>query len=90
MLNVAQTLQPHEFAIYNRIRTPINAKLRKNHHGRLQLYSTKYILSRIMDEAFSQKNPLFITFVDLKKTFDSIDREFMFAILRHCVPDKIV
>lgn len=35
--------------------------------------------------------PLFLTFVDFKKAFDSIDREAMFAILRHYgIPAKIV
>ena len=44
-----------------------------------------------MDGAFSQNIPLFITFVDFKKAFDSIDRDMMFAILQHYgIPDKIV
>ena len=43
-----------------------------------------------MDGAFSQNIPLFITFVDFKKAFDSIDRDIMFAILQHYgIPDKI-
>ena len=44
-----------------------------------------------MDGAYAQDIPLFITFVDFKKAFDSIDREMMFAILRHYgIPEKIV
>ena len=44
-----------------------------------------------MDGAHSQNIPLFITFVDFKKAFDSIDRAMMFTILRHYgIPDKIV
>ena len=41
--------------------------------------------------AYSQNISLFITFVDFKKAFDSIDLAIMFAILRHNgIPDKIV
>ena len=43
-----------------------------------------------MDGAFSQNIPLFITFVDFKKAFHSIDRDMMFAILQHYrISDKI-
>ena len=49
------------------------------------------LLQMVMDGAYSQNIPLFITFVDFKKAFDSIDRSMMFAILRHYgIPDKIV
>ena len=43
-----------------------------------------------MDGAFSQNIPLFITFVDFKKAFDSIDRDMIFAILTNGRTDKIV
>lgn len=44
-----------------------------------------------MDGAYAQDIPLYITFIDFKKAFDSIDREMMFAILRHYgIPAKIV
>ena len=44
-----------------------------------------------MDGAQLQNIPLFITFIDFKKAFDSIDREMMFAILRHYgIPSQIV
>jgi hypothetical protein len=44
-----------------------------------------------MDGAYSEGKPLFLTFVDFKKAFDSIDRYMMFAILRHYgIPEKIV
>jgi len=44
-----------------------------------------------MDGAFNNDIPLFITFVDFKKAFDSIDRDMMFAILLHYgIPEKIV
>ena len=80
--------------VLNRIRTPIDAILRKNQAGfrtGRSCIQQIHILRRIMDGAYSQNIPLFITFVDFKKAFDSIDRAMMFAILRHYgIPDKIV
>ena len=80
--------------ILNRIRTPIDTILRKNQAGfrtGRSCIQQIHILRRIMDGAYSQNIPLFITFVDFKKAFDSIDRAIMFAILRHYgIPDKIV
>ena len=80
--------------ILNRIRSPIDAILRKNQAGfrtGRSCIQQIHILRRIMDGAFSQNIPLFITFVDFKKAFDSIDRDMMFAILQHYgIPDKIV
>ena len=70
----------------NRIGAPIDAILRKNQAGfgtgRSCIQQT-HILRLIMDGANSPKIPLFITFVDFKKTLVSIDRAIMFAILRH-------
>ena len=49
------------------------------------------MLRRIIEGACSEDIQLFITFIDFKKAFDSIDREMMFAILRHYgIPSKIV
>ena len=77
--------------ILNRIRTIIDAKLRKNQAGfrtGRSCIQQINILRRIMEGAFSQNIPLFI---DFKKAFDSIDRAMMFAILRHYgIPEKIV
>ena len=63
--------------ILNRIRTIIDAKLRKNQAGfrtSRSCIQQIHILRRIMEGAFSQNIPLFITFIDFKKAFDSIDR----------------
>ncbi len=44
-----------------------------------------------MDGEKSKIIPLFVTFIDFKKAFDSIYRDMMFAILRHYgIPEKIV
>ena len=44
-----------------------------------------------MDGAKVQNIPLSATFIDFKKAFDSIDRDMMFAILRHYgIPQQIV
>ena len=44
-----------------------------------------------MEGAWYQQLPLFVTFIDFQKAFDSIDRMMMFAILRHyAIPEKIV
>ena len=80
--------------VLNRIRTPINVILRINQVGFITARSCVqqiHILRRIRDGAYSQNIPLFITFFDFKKAFDSIDRAMMFVILRHYgIPDKIV
>ena len=44
-----------------------------------------------MEGAEFDQEVLFITFVDFKKAFDSVDRDMMFAILRHYgIPQSIV
>ena len=43
-----------------------------------------------MDGSHSKNIPLFITFVDFKKTFDSIGRDMMLSILQHfSIPNKV-
>ena len=44
-----------------------------------------------MDGAYSQNTPLFISFVDFKEAFDSINQDMMFSILQdYGIADKIV
>jgi hypothetical protein len=80
--------------LLNRIRLPIDSLLRKNQAGfrtGRSCIQQIHILRRIMDGANIDATPLFITFIDFKKAFDSVDRDMMFAILRHYgIPEKIV
>ena len=80
--------------LFNRFREPIDAILIRNQagfrKGRSCIQQIR-ILRRFMESASSQDIPLFITFIDFMKAFDSIDREMMFAIIRNYnIPEKIV
>jgi hypothetical protein len=80
--------------LLNRIRESIDRLLRNNQAGfRIGRSCIQQIniLRRIMEGAEFDHEALFITFVDFKKAFDSIDRDLMFAILRHYgIPESIV
>jgi hypothetical protein len=80
--------------LLNRIRDPIDKLLRNNQAGfrrRRGCNQQIHILRRIMEGAYTQDISLYATFIDFKKAFDSIDREMMFAILRHYgIPAEIV
>ena len=72
--------------LLNCIRNPIDKILKKYQAGsRPDRSCTEqiHILRRIMQGAVIQEIPLFITFIDCKKTLDPIDRDLMFAILLH-------
>jgi len=79
--------------LLNRIREPID-QLRKNQAGfrtGRSCIQQIHILRRLIDGADIRSLPLFLTFIDFKKAFDSVDRDMMFAILRHYgIPLKIV
>jgi hypothetical protein len=80
--------------LLDRIREPIDKLLRKTQAGFRSGRSCVqqiHILRRIMDGAYSDAIPMFITFIDFKKTSRSINRDMMFAMLRHYgIPEKIV
>jgi hypothetical protein len=80
--------------LLNRIRPVVDPILRQNQAGFRKgrgCTDQIHILRRVMEGARNQQIPLFVTFIDFRKAFDSIDREMMFAILRHYgIPDKIV
>ena len=80
--------------LLNRIRPVVDPVLRQNQAGFRKGRGCAHqihILRRIMEGAWNQQLPLFVTFIDFRKAFDSIDRRMMFAILRHYgIPEKIV
>ena len=80
--------------LLNRIRPTIDKLLRPNQAGFRQGRSCAqqiHILRRLFEGAKSRNIPLYVTFIDFKKAFDSINRVMMFAILRHYgIPEKIV
>ena len=80
--------------LLNRIREPLDLILRKNQAGLRKGRSCLdqiHILRQLIEEATDKQLSIYITFIDFKKAFDSIDRKTMFAILRHYgVPSKMV
>ena len=80
--------------LLNRIRELLGSIFRVNQAGFRKERSgidQIHIISRILAGAIDKQLPIFITFVDFMKAFDSINRLVMFNILRHYgVPLKIV
>lgn len=80
--------------LLERMRQSVDSLLRENQAGFRQHRScTDQIatLRIIIEESLEWNSPLYISFVDFEKAFDSIDRDVLWAIMRHYgIPDKIV
>ena len=80
--------------LLNRIQPQIDPILRDNQCGFRRDRSCVdqiHILRRIIEGAEALCLPLVATYIDFKKAFDSINRQMMFAILRHYgIPQQIV
>ena len=80
--------------LLNRIRDPVDSILRTNQAGFRKGRSCTdqiHTIRRILEGAMDKQLPIYITFIDFKKAFDSIERKTMFNILRHYgIPMKMV
>ncbi|KAI8486765.1 hypothetical protein Bbelb_355130 [Branchiostoma belcheri] len=80
--------------LLTRIREHVDPILRNNQAGFRQGRSCAqqvHILRRIIEAFQTHQLSLIVTFIDFKKAFDSINRNVMFAVLRHYgVPVTIV
>ena len=88
------TAEVYNRMLLNRIYDPIDklirpyqAGFRKNRNCSEQIHVSR----RVMEAYYQRKLPMTAVFIDLKKRFDSIDREMMWKILRNYgIPKKIV
>ena len=73
--------------LLNRIMPKVDKILRPNQAGFRKGRSCTqqvHILRRIFEGAKAKQLPLFATFIDFKKAFDSINRSMMFALILEC------
>ena len=77
-----------------RVKEAVDPKLRDQQAGfRLNRSCADQIASLriIVEQSLELNSPLYISFIDFEKTFDIVDRETMWKLLRHYgVPKKIV
>ena len=65
------------------------AGFRRNRSCADQITSLRIIVEQPLE--WNSPHPLYISFIDYEKAFDSVHRETMWKLLRHCgVPEKIV
>ena len=80
--------------ILNRIKDPIDEKIRREQAGFRKGRSCLdqiFALRTILEETNEFQTPIFINFIDFEKAFDSIHRPSMWNLLRHyAIPEKIV
>ena len=80
--------------ILERGREAVDPKLREQQAGfRRNRSCTDQIASLriIVEQSTEWNSTLYISFIDYKKAFDSVDREILWKLLRHYrVPDKII
>ena len=76
--------------MFNRIllerkKTEVNRILQEEHAGFQERSCTDYIatLQVIIEESLEWNSPLYITFIDFEKAFDSIDRTALWKLLAH-------
>ena len=80
--------------LLNRIRDEVDPILRKNQAGFRPGRSCDqqiHILRRVLEGFRDYQLSFVVTFIDFKKAFDSINRNVMFAVLRHYgIPEAVV
>ena len=80
--------------ILERVREAVDLKLRDHQAGfRRDRSCADEIgsLHIIVEQSIEWNSTLYINFIDFEKAFDSMDREILWKLLRHCgVPDKII
>ena len=80
--------------LLERMKEAVNPKLRDQQAGFRRNRSCANQIANlhiIMEQSLEWNSPLYINFIDYEKAFDSVDRETMWKLLRHCgVPEKII
>ena len=73
--------------LLERMKAPVDQYLRKNQAGFRNDRSCPdqiATLRIIIEQSLKWKCSLYINFIDFKKTFDSVNRDSLWKIMRHC------